>query len=78
MVKFLITMIAAIWICAIALIAAQNGTRVVIQFLGIQSIQIPFGLLLAACVALGMIGAALLLPFFSSAKPSLRDREDFE
>lgn len=79
MVRFLTTLIVAFWVCVIALIAAQNGTRVSLQFLGMQTIAIPLGITLAFSVAIGMVGAALVLPLLRSrSAPSLRDREDFE
>lgn len=79
MAQFLATLILAFWVCTIALIAAQNGARVSLQFLGMQTIEIPFGLMLAFCVAIGMVGTALVLPLLRSKQTApLRDREDFE
>lgn len=78
MARLVATVIAAFWVCAIALIAAQNGSPVSLQFLGFESIRIPFGILLAFCVATGMVSTALVLPLFATAGKSLRDREDFE
>ncbi|WAL62434.1 hypothetical protein [Thermocoleostomius sinensis] len=80
MIKLLLSLILALWVCTIALVAAQNGTRVAIQFLGIQSIQIPFGIMLAFSAAVGMVAMAILLPLLrSTGRPSTRyDREDFE
>lgn len=78
MVKLLTSVIVAVWVVAIALIAAQNGARYSIQFLGFESIQIPFGLILAFSAAVGMVGAAVVLSWWQSSAPPLRDREDFE
>jgi uncharacterized membrane protein YciS (DUF1049 family) len=80
MIKLLLSLILALWICTIALVAAQNGTRVAIQFLGVQSIQIPFGILLAFSVAIGMVATTLLLPLLRSPSrvANRYDREDFE
>lgn len=79
MVRLLTALILAFWVCAIALVAAQNGTRVSLQLLGMQTIAIPLGLMLAFSAAIGMVGAALLLPLLRSGQAvSLRDREDFE
>jgi hypothetical protein len=56
-------------------IAVQNATPVSIRFITLQSIEIPFGVLLAFCAAGGMVGAALLLvllggnPLKRSARP---------
>lgn len=79
MVRFLTALILAFWICLIALLSVQNGARVSLQFLGMQTIAIPLGIMLAFCAAIGVVGAALLLPLLQSAgTSSLRDREDFE
>jgi len=82
MVRLLTALILAFWICTIALLAAQNGTRVSLQFLGMQTIAIPLGIMLAFCAAIGVIGAALLLPLLRLGSTplgrSLSDREDFE
>lgn len=79
MARLLTALIVAFWVCTIALIAAQNGTRVSLQFLGMQTIAIPLGIVLAFAAAIGMVGAAVVLPLLrSSGAPSLRDREDFE
>lgn len=77
MVRFLTSLILAGWVCTIALVAAQNGTRVVVQFVGLQSIQIPLGIVLAFSAAAGMVGTAVVLPLLrSGSNKSLR--EDFE
>lgn len=78
MAKLLTSLILAFWICLIALVAAQNGSRVVVQFLGVQSIQIPLGIVLAFSAAVGMVGAAVVLPLFQIKSGSERVREDFE
>lgn len=79
MVRLLTALIVAFWVCTIALIAAQNGTRVSLQFLGTQTIAIPLGIMLAFAVAIGIVGAAVALPLLRSGRASsLRDREDFE
>lgn len=77
MIRFFLSLILAVLVCAIALVAAQNGTRVAIQFLGVQSIQMPFGIMLAFSVAVGMVGMALLLPLLQVSTRSPQ-REDFE
>lgn len=56
--------IVAGWIGAIALIAIQNATPITLQFLGFQSIEIPFGLVLAFGVVLGILGTAISQPLF--------------
>lgn len=54
--------IVAVWIGAIALIAIQNATPVALRFLTFQTIEIPFGLIIAFSVMLGIIGAAIAQP----------------
>lgn len=54
--------IVAVWIGAIALIAIQNATPVALRFLTFQTIEIPFGLIIAFSVMLGIIGSAIAQP----------------
>ncbi len=56
----LISLLLALWIGAIAIIAVQNATPVTLRFLGLQSIQVPFGVVLAfsAMVGIGMTAIA--------------------
>jgi uncharacterized integral membrane protein len=61
MIRFTFAVIPAVWVIAIAIIAVQNATPVSVRLLNLQSIEIPFGVLLAFCAAGGMLGAALLL-----------------
>jgi uncharacterized integral membrane protein len=81
MANFLTSVIVAVWVCAIALISVQNARPVTIQFLFLRSVEIPLGLVLAFCVALGMVGVAIVLPLWRSPVPSSRysrdDSDDF-
>jgi uncharacterized integral membrane protein len=61
---FLISLVVAIWIVAIAIISVQNATPVSLKFLTFQSIQIPAGLVLAFSAGFGLISMALLQPFW--------------
>ncbi|MGG6240037.1 lipopolysaccharide assembly protein LapA domain-containing protein [Nodosilinea sp. AN01ver1] len=61
MIRLLLALVPAIWIVAIAIIAVQNATSVSFRLLNLQSIEMPFGVLLAFCVAAGMLLAALVL-----------------
>jgi uncharacterized integral membrane protein len=45
---------------AIALISVQNATPVALQLFSLQTVGIPFGLLLALTALIGMVGTALL------------------
>ncbi|NMF83521.1 lipopolysaccharide assembly protein LapA domain-containing protein [Nodosilinea sp. P-1105] len=66
MTKLVLALVPALWVVAIAIIAVQNATPVSIQWLTFQSIEIPFGVLLAFSAAGGMIAAALVLIVLSS------------
>lgn len=59
-VNLLIAVIIAVWVLAIALISVQNATPVSLRFLFFQSIQVPFGLMLAVWVAVGLVGVGFL------------------
>ncbi|TBR60193.1 LapA family protein [Mastigocladus laminosus UU774] len=59
--------ILVFWIMSVALISVQNATPVSLKFLNFQSIQLPVGLLLAFCAAVGMIGMGLLQPLWRLA-----------
>ncbi len=59
--------ILVFWIMAVALLSVQNATPVSLKFLNFQSIQLPVGLLLAFCAAVGMIGMGLLQPLWRLA-----------
>ncbi|TVP65916.1 MAG: DUF1049 domain-containing protein [Leptolyngbya sp. LCM1.Bin17] len=71
MIKFVLALVPALWVVAIAIIAVQNATPVSIRWLAFQSIEIPFGVLLAFGAAGGMIAAALVLVVLSG-KPLKR------
>lgn len=61
MVRLLFAIVPALWVVVIAIVAVQNATPVSLRLLTLQSIEIPFGLLLAFGVAAGMVGMAVLL-----------------
>ena len=76
--NFLILLIIAVWVVAIALISVQNATPVSLKFLVFQSIQIPFGLMLAFSVALGLLATAVLQPFWALGESQSGIDEDAE
>ncbi|BAY63235.1 MULTISPECIES: lipopolysaccharide assembly protein LapA domain-containing protein [Calothrix] len=79
--KFLISVVIAVWVIAIALISVQNATPVRLKFLSFQSIQIPVGLVLAFCVGVGLVGVTVLQPLWGiadSRKGNSRFDEDAE
>ncbi len=49
------TLLLAVWVMVIAIVAVQNATAVSLRFGPWQTIQIPFGLLLAMAAVLGML-----------------------
>jgi uncharacterized integral membrane protein len=66
-----ISLIAAAWIGAIAILAIQNFTPVTLNLLAFQSVEIPVGLVIAFSVGIGMVGMAIaqLLLTSSSQRP---------
>ncbi len=54
--------IVAVWIGAIALIAVQNAAPIALSFLTFQTIEFPFGLVLAFSVMVGILGTAIAQP----------------
>ena len=59
----------ALWLGAIAVIAAQNGTPVAVKFLIFQSVPLPLGLMLAIGAIVGVVGTALTLWLWAWAAP---------
>ena len=78
LVNFLISVIIAVWVVAIALISVQNATPVSSRFLVFQSIQIPFGLMLAFSVAVGLLITAVLQPLWGLGESQSMVDEDAE
>lgn len=72
MARLVLTVIPALWVVVVAIVAVQNATPVSLRLLTLQSIDIPFGVLLAFGVAGGMVAAALglwLLGFPAKGRP---------
>lgn len=57
--------IVAGWIGAIAIIAVQNAAPVSLRLLNFQTIEMPFGLVLAFSAMLGILGSAIVQPLLS-------------
>lgn len=77
MKTLILALMTAFWVGAIALIAIQNAEGVSLRFLNFQSVEIPFGLLLAFSAAVGMVGTALLLPILRSVNRGDRYSNEF-
>jgi uncharacterized integral membrane protein len=65
--NLLTSLIIAFWVIAIAVISVQNAEPISLKFLSFQSIQIPFGLVLAFSVGIGIMSVAILKPLWSIA-----------
>lgn len=61
MIRLVLALVPAVWVIAIAIIAVQNATPVSIRLVTLQSVEIPFGVLLAFCAAAGMVASVLVL-----------------
>jgi lipopolysaccharide assembly protein A len=62
MTNLIISAIAAAWVVVIALLSVQNASLVSLKFLFWQSIDLPWGLVLAGMVGVGFtIGGCLPL-----------------
>ncbi len=57
--NLLTSLILAGWIAAIGILSIQNITSVSLKFLGVETIQIPVGVVLAFSVGVGAIGGAI-------------------
>ncbi|WP_017300416.1 lipopolysaccharide assembly protein LapA domain-containing protein [Nodosilinea nodulosa] len=80
MIRLVFALVPALWVVAIAIIAVQNATPVSFRLLTLQSIEIPFGVLLAFCAAAGMLAAALVLLVLGGnpLRPSRRQKQRSE
>ena len=63
---------------AIAVISVQNATPVSLRFLSFQSIQIPFGLVLAFWVAVGLVAVQILQPLWGLGESQSRVDDEAE
>ncbi len=63
MARGLLTIVPALWMVAIAIVAVQNATPVAVQFLWGRSVPLPFGVVLgfAVAIAWGVTGAVVAL-----------------
>jgi uncharacterized integral membrane protein len=61
MIRLVFAAVPAVWVVAIAIVAVQNATPVSFRLITLQSIEMPFGVLLAFFAAAGMVATALVL-----------------
>lgn len=57
--NLLTSLILAGWIAAIAIVSIQNITPISLKFLAWETIEIPFGIVLAFSVSIGAIAGAI-------------------
>ncbi len=65
MARLLAALIVAAWVSGIAILSVQNATLVSLRFLMFQSVQMPVGVVLAFCVAIGAIVMAIVQVIWS-------------
>ncbi|GAB1540675.1 hypothetical protein NUACC21_33440 [Scytonema sp. NUACC21] len=73
--NLLIAIVVAVWVIGIAILSVQNAELVSLRFFTFRSIQIPVGVVLAFCAAIGMVGTALLQPLWGLAGSGQRNSE---
>ncbi len=71
MINLVISAISATWISVIALISVQNASLVSLKFVLWKSIELPWGIVLAGAVALGLLIGACL-PLLGRKSPALK------
>lgn len=76
MVRLLFTLIPAVWVVMIAIVAVQNATPVSLRLVMLRSIEMPVGVLLAFGAAAGMVGMAGLLWLLESGPLKRRPRRN--
>ncbi|MBW4620213.1 MAG: DUF1049 domain-containing protein [Cyanosarcina radialis HA8281-LM2] len=70
--NFATSIVLAAWIGAIAILSVQNATLISLRFLGWQSVNLPFGVVLAFGAGAGAIGGAIAPLFWQFSQ---RDRQ---
>jgi uncharacterized integral membrane protein len=71
MVNLVVSAIAAAWVAVIALLSVQNASLVSLKFGFWQSIELPWGIVLAGAVSLGLIIGGCL-PFLLRRSSSVK------
>jgi uncharacterized integral membrane protein len=75
MINLIISAIIACWILLIALISVQNASLISLKFVFWESINLPWGLVLAGAVAIGFgIGGCLPLLGLNAKNVKRRSR----
>jgi uncharacterized integral membrane protein len=71
--NLIISTIVAVWVVTIALLSVQNASLVNLKVVFWQSIDLPWGLVLAGAVGVGFIIGGCL-PFLGSTTTSVKRR----
>jgi uncharacterized integral membrane protein len=76
--SLLTSAIVAILVSAIALLSVQNATLVSLRLFGLRSINLPFGVILALSVSVGMLLGAIAPILWSllGSSDTLEDEDD--
>jgi uncharacterized integral membrane protein len=67
LVPLTLSVICGLWIGVIAILATQNTTPLALHFLGLRSVPLPLGLILALGGILGWLGTSLILAVIHQA-----------
>jgi uncharacterized integral membrane protein len=72
--SLLVGLLVSAWVGITAILSVQNAKLVSLQFLGLQSIQIPLGVLLAFAMIVGLWSVILLRPIWRLTAPRRQDK----
>lgn len=61
--NLLMALLIGAWFVAVAIISIQNVTPLTLRFLTLQTVEIPFGVLLTFAVVVGLLVGAILPVF---------------
>lgn len=70
MSKVILAAIPAVWVVAMAIVSVQNATPVSLKFLFLESVELPFGVVLSFCAAAGMVMAGVAIALWPGQKSS--------
>ncbi len=69
MANILTSLAVALWMVAMAILSVQNAESVSLRFLGLQSIQMPVGIVLGMSAGVGVIGGAIAQMLWRGSQP---------
>ncbi len=68
--KVILAVVPAVWVVAMAIISVQNATPVSLKFLFLESVELPFGVVLSLGAAAGMVMGAVAIALWPGRKSS--------